>query len=58
MASAAALRYAFINPGIPSLVPPKYLITTIKILVRLFDCIWPNIGGPDEFDGSPSSLQR
>ena len=31
--------YAFINPGIPSLVPPKYLITTIKQFVKSFDLI-------------------
>ena len=39
IASRAAFLYAFINPGIPSLVPPKYLTTTIKQFVKSFDLI-------------------
>ena len=29
-----AVRYAFIKPAVPSSLPPKYLTTAIKILVR------------------------
>ena len=57
-APAAANLYAFINPPTPSLVPPKYLTTTTKTLVKSYFSICFKIGGPDELLGSPSSELR
>ena len=56
IASRAAFLYALISPGMPSFIPPKYLTTTIKQLVNSFDLIWPKIGFPALFFGSPSSF--
>ena len=47
---------ALISTETPSLTPPKYLVTIIKIFVKLFDNICPKIGLPAVEDGSPSSF--
>ena len=58
IASKAAFLYDLINPGIPNLVPPKYLTVMIIILVNLYFSIWLNIGFPAVDLGSPSSWTR
>ena len=58
IASAVDSLYARIKPGTPSLIPPKYLTTTIRISLSSAERICPNIGLPAVEDGSPSSLKR
>ena len=55
MALAVHLVYALIKPLVPSFIPPKYLTTSIKILVKLLASITFKIGIPAVPDGSPSS---
>ena len=55
-AIAAEDLYAFINPGTPNNVPPKYLTTTINTLVNCLLSMALSIGLPAEPLGSLSSL--
>ena len=55
-ANAAAVLYAFIKPGTPNNVPPKYRTTMMAVFVISLLSICPNIGRPAVPDGSPSSL--
>ena len=54
-ANEAVVLYAFINPGTPNKLPPKYLTTIIKTSVIFFESIAFNIGLPAEPFGSPAS---
>ena len=58
MASETEELYARIKPPAPSLVPPKYLVTTAKTFRNSFTLSTSNIGTPAVPLGSPSSLER
>ena len=47
--------YALTRPPAPSLIPPKYLVTTAKTLVNSFFCKTSKITTPAVWLGSPSS---
>ena len=55
-ASAVDVRYARTSPGIPSLIPPKYLVTTTRTSLSPRESICPRMGLPEDPDGSPSSF--
>ena len=54
--SLALLAYARTKPPAPSLIPPKYLTTTIKTFSNPNCLIISKIGIPAVPAGSPSSL--
>lgn len=58
MQESVASKKARLRPPTPSLIPPKYRETIIRISVNSYLSIASRIGFPAEPDGSPSSLKR